>query len=71
MLGEIHFLKNAVLEGALRFRKASAGGAGSSQHRCVDVEGNLDFVDPDVEFIDCGSALAELVLVFRNVRSDF
>lgn len=54
VLGEIHFLQNALLEGSLRFRKARVGEV-PSDHRCVDVEGSLEFVDPDVEFINCGS----------------
>lgn len=36
VLGEIHFLQNARLEGSLRFRKARVGEV-PSDHRCVDV----------------------------------
>ena len=48
--GEIHFLQNAKLQGSITFR-----GTGLSGHRCVDVEGSLEFVEPNVEFINCGS----------------
>ncbi len=48
--GEIHFLENAKLQGSITFR-----GTGLSGHRCVDVEGSLEFVEPNVEFINCGS----------------
>ena len=36
VLGEIHFLQNARLEGSLRFRKARVGEV-PRDHRCVDV----------------------------------
>ncbi|CAJ1368178.1 unnamed protein product [Effrenium voratum] len=47
--GSVHFLRNATLHGSIAFR---GGGA----ERCVDVEGSLDFVDPDIEFTDCGGS---------------
>lgn len=57
VVGEIHFLQNAWLDGSLRFVKAkgSQKAALPMQHRCLDVEGSLEFLDPDVEFINCGS----------------
>lgn len=57
VVGEIHFLQNAWLQGSLRFVKAKGSRAAPLplQHRCLDVEGSLEFLDPDVEFVDCGS----------------
>jgi len=57
VVGEIHFMQNAWLEGSLRFVKAKGNQKTPlpMQHRCLDVEGSLEFLDPDVEFVDCGS----------------
>lgn len=57
VVGEIHFLQNAWLEGSLRFvaKGSQKAALPMGSHRCLDVEGSLEFLDPDVEFIDCGS----------------
>jgi len=53
VFGEIHFLQNAKLQGSITFHGVK--GATQKNHRCVDVEGSLEFVEPNVEFINCGS----------------
>ena len=36
-----------------------------------EVEGSLEFVDPDVEFINCGSASTETDCILQNARGIF
>ncbi|CAJ1408521.1 unnamed protein product [Effrenium voratum] len=46
--GSLHFLQGARLQGHLRFIGAGV--------RCVEAEGSLEFVNPDIEFVDCGGS---------------
>lgn len=56
VFGEIHFLQNAKLQGSITFHGVKGPrGPTQKKHRCVDVEGSLEFVEPNVEFINCGS----------------
>ena len=60
VFGEIHFLQNAKLQGSITFHGVKGN---KKKHRCVDVEGSLEFVEPNGSSSTVGAKIQRMEVV--------